>query len=140
MYIEFDAVTIFSGIAALGAIAAIITLIKNRQKVIVKVWKTDEDTFCINIINRTHQRIEIKEYGLHLSDNGNLSRKALATHPTIPPGDDFPSDWSINGVKELIKNEQPGSKITFAYCRSATEKPYTYTGKIPKRIQKMIND
>ncbi len=140
MYIKFDAVTIFSGIAALGAITTIITLIKNRQKVIVKVWKTDEDTFHINIINRTHQSIEIKEYGLHLSDNSDFSRKALATYPTIPPGGDFTSAWSLNGVKEYIKNEHPGSKITFAYCRSATEKPYPYTGKIPKRIQKMIND
>ena len=137
MQIEFDAVTIFSGIAALGAITTIITIFYNRQKIIITVRKSNKDTFSINIINKTHQRIVIKEIGLHLSDNSDLSRESSYT---IHPGGDLPTTWSINGIKEDIKNKHPRSKIKFAYCRNDTEKPYPYKGKLPKRIQKMIND
>jgi hypothetical protein len=85
------------------------------------------------------------EYGLHLSNGKDLSRKATwpetaVSFRAVQPGLDFSSTWSIPSLKEDIKEKHAGNTIEFAYATDSAIEKYRYVGKIPKNIKKLIED
>jgi len=122
-----------------------ITLWNHRQRVVIEIWQIEKQTLRIHIINRTHQTIELKEYGLHLSNGDDLSREAAwpgtrTSFRAMKPGSDFPSDWSIPGLKQEIKQKHDGATVEFAYATDAAIEKYRYKAKVPRRVKRLLED
>ncbi len=123
--------------AAIASFTGTITLWGNRPRVTLKVSQKDDEVFHVHIVNRTHETIIIVEYGIHLSDGRDLSRKS--SHRSILSGLDFiTDDWSISSLKETIDKEHAMSKVTFVYAKDATLRRYPYRCRFPKHLRKVI--
>jgi hypothetical protein len=139
---------LFSGLAAIGSLTGVVILWRSRKRIVLELRQKGEDVLSFHIINETNRVIELQEYGFHLDNGEDLSRSAnlesvsnnvLISFRSLLPGKDFISEWSLSGIKKDILAKSKRSHIQFTYASDSKVKKYTFQGKIPYQIKKLLN-
>jgi len=143
-------IAIFSGIATIGGVAAIITLWTNKSRVIVKIdWLENAPLphiYNVIVRNRAHRQIRFKEVGFVGYDNYFKPRNPnLSYNP-----DDVHTGTESGGFEVCLEH---GEQYTFWLemdIRKRGDGPFKkvavrdtlgiiHPGSIPRHIKKRIN-